>query len=302
MKTIEEKAKAYDESVERAKQIAAQGGASRYLVTQIFPELAESKDERIRKCICMALTDVDEQRFKDFGTTLKDCLAYLEKQKEPKPISSCDIVPYIDDAIAALQDMWREEKIAFDWDDVKDMIEDVARHFYQKEQKPNVEICPHSIKSKSYRENGIPAESISDELIDIIKGEFEGFRRLLKKKGIDYEPQRGYWEGFARLFDSSAREYVKEQKPAWSEDDKRTVDAAIYWLERRLRIEKAYNISTEDSPLSMRNTAERLKSLRPSWKPSEEQIGCFERLIAFNNPEPEDIKGCESLLEQLKKL
>lgn len=57
-----------------------------------------------------------------------------------------------------------------------------------------------------------PIEFKNDELVEIIKGEFEGFRRLLKKKGIDYEPQRGYWEGFARLFDSSAREYVKEQK------------------------------------------------------------------------------------------
>lgn len=44
-------------------------------------EMQESEDERIRKCIGMALTDVDEQRFKDFGTTLKDCLAYLERQK-----------------------------------------------------------------------------------------------------------------------------------------------------------------------------------------------------------------------------
>lgn len=40
----------------------------------------------------------------------------------------------------------------------------------------------------------------------------------------------------------------------------------------------------------------------PSWKPSEELLGCLERLIAFKNPEPEDIKGCESLYEQLKKL
>ena len=52
-----------------------------------------------------------------------------EKQKDQKPISSCDIVPYIDDKIAALQDMWREEKVAFDWDDMHEMIEDVARHF-----------------------------------------------------------------------------------------------------------------------------------------------------------------------------
>ena len=58
------------------------------------------------------------------------------ERREQKPINSYDIVPYIDDKIAALQDMWREEKVAFDWDDMHEMIEDVARHFYQKEQKP----------------------------------------------------------------------------------------------------------------------------------------------------------------------
>lgn len=72
-----------------------------------------------------------------------------------------------------------------------------------------------------------PFQFKNNELVDIIKGEFGGFRTLLKKKGIDYEPQRSYWEGFARLFDSSAREYVKEQKPAeWSdnfEDNIRTL-------------------------------------------------------------------------------
>ena len=44
-------------------------------------------------------------------------------------IGSYNIVPYIDDKIAKLQDMWREEKVSFDWDDLKDMIEDVASHF-----------------------------------------------------------------------------------------------------------------------------------------------------------------------------
>ena len=66
-----------------------------------------------------------------------------------------------------------------------------------------------------------PIEFKNDELVEIIKGEFEGFRQLLKKKGIDYEPQRSYWEAFARLFDSSAREYIKEQKeqkPAEKQD------------------------------------------------------------------------------------
>jgi len=42
----------------------------------------ESEDERMMGVISLALTDVPEERFTSLGTTLKDCLAYLEKQKE----------------------------------------------------------------------------------------------------------------------------------------------------------------------------------------------------------------------------
>ena len=361
MKNIEEKAKAYDEALERAKQIRngnPSSGTAIVVCEEIFPELAESEDERIRKYLIeelKAAKSVGELKFAIPQPTREECISYLERQKEQKPI-----------------------------------------------------------------------EFKNDELVEIIKGEFEGFRTLLKKKGIDYEPQRSYWEGFARLFDSSAREYVKEQKrckdsgtdgdimqyieegekrgikevisfpekyglqkkqkptsfnepynpdeyevvmegnatslkrkeqkqeiisisemvskyrntdeyyddgnykgkplncmirayeqgirdtlskvkeqkPAWSEEDKLTVDAAIYWLEERLRIERADDISTECSPLSMRKTAERLKSLRPrpSWKPSEEQIAALKWQVEH----PELVKwrkgDLESLLEQLKKL
>ena len=44
------------------------------------------EDEKIKSCIGLALTDVDEQRFKDFGTTLKDCLSWL-KSLLPQPKS-----------------------------------------------------------------------------------------------------------------------------------------------------------------------------------------------------------------------
>lgn len=54
---------------------------AREALETLIPELRESEDDRIVRCIEVALTDVDEQRFKDFGTTLKDCIAYLEKQK-----------------------------------------------------------------------------------------------------------------------------------------------------------------------------------------------------------------------------
>lgn len=37
-------------------------------------------DEDIKSCIQMCLTDANEQRFKDYGTNLKDCIVWLEKQ------------------------------------------------------------------------------------------------------------------------------------------------------------------------------------------------------------------------------
>lgn len=49
---------------------------------ELIPELAESEDERMPRMIGLALTDVPEERFTSLGTTLKDCLAYLEKLKE----------------------------------------------------------------------------------------------------------------------------------------------------------------------------------------------------------------------------
>ena len=42
--TEKEKAKAYDEAIERAKKLYSNG-----IAEEIFPELKESKDEKIRK-------------------------------------------------------------------------------------------------------------------------------------------------------------------------------------------------------------------------------------------------------------
>lgn len=77
--------KAYKDSLEKARflhQQAVAGGnplmANRY--EQIFPELAESEDERIRK----GLLKIFKQSQNGYwaGMEIKDIVAYLEKQKE----------------------------------------------------------------------------------------------------------------------------------------------------------------------------------------------------------------------------
>ena len=71
-----------------------------------------------------------------------------------------------------------------------------------------------------------PVECINiEKLAEYIKAEFESFRNLLKKKGIDYQPAEVYWTDFARLFVSSAQ---KLQKPVeWSEEDEANLDYLI---------------------------------------------------------------------------
>ena len=79
--TTEEKAKAYDEALERAQKATRAGSdVATDIVQYIFPVLAESEDERIRKEIYKYIKDTMVG-----GTLRTECLAWLEKQKEQKP-------------------------------------------------------------------------------------------------------------------------------------------------------------------------------------------------------------------------
>ena len=166
----------------------------------LIPELRESEDERIRKQLIAIMNFLgrDNAIFSEGQITKEQAIDYLERQKEPEKIQRTGVCCFTD-VITAIRAVYNEES-------ADELIEYLTR-LVQKEQKP--------IQFKN------------DELVEIIKGEFEGFRRLLKKKGIDYEPQRGYWEGFARLFDSSAMEYVKEQKPLDEAQERKVLEKHI---------------------------------------------------------------------------
>lgn len=84
MKTIEEKAKAYDEALERAEHVKLTNTKEIVAAAEyIFPELSESEDERIRKWI---VAEIKHQYLVDgkkiYCEEAKDALAYLKKQKE----------------------------------------------------------------------------------------------------------------------------------------------------------------------------------------------------------------------------
>ena len=77
--TEKEKAKAYDEAIERAKKLYGNG-----IIEEIFPELKESKDKKIREAILKGLIDcrdAPDLGWSNFGGIhIDDCIAWLEKQ------------------------------------------------------------------------------------------------------------------------------------------------------------------------------------------------------------------------------
>jgi hypothetical protein len=81
--TQEEKAKAYDEAIKRAKEAAEKGMVSHNFVSDIFPELAESEDEKIRKALIEVVKESSEILEKKNQERM---IAWLEKQGEQKPL------------------------------------------------------------------------------------------------------------------------------------------------------------------------------------------------------------------------
>ena len=75
--TIEEKAKRYDEALERAKKLYNDGNSPvATTVEEIFPELKESEDERIGKELI--------EFVKSRGGFKQEYIAWLEKQGKKK--------------------------------------------------------------------------------------------------------------------------------------------------------------------------------------------------------------------------
>ena len=87
MKTIEEKAKAYDEALEVAKRklcMDEAGMVDNFTpddIRELFPELAESEDEKIRKFIVDCIEELRRvnQDNSHFNGVCSDAIAWLEK-------------------------------------------------------------------------------------------------------------------------------------------------------------------------------------------------------------------------------
>ena len=89
--TIEEKAKRYDELKVTAQELEHDGCFDKITLFDLFPELAKSEDEKIKKAIKYGLDYVFTNNTTIYETTKEQCLAWLEKQGEKPTWSEEDI-------------------------------------------------------------------------------------------------------------------------------------------------------------------------------------------------------------------
>ena len=114
--TTAEKAHAYDEALEKARQLCEYPTTQPFVSTleEIFPEIQGSEDERIRKGLVRLLKELLE-----LGGVAQDewdrneCekyIAWIEKQKPDEPIKDDDVLDGNEDGLIAETIRYKNEK------------------------------------------------------------------------------------------------------------------------------------------------------------------------------------------------
>ena len=244
------------------------------------------KDRNIRGCIGMALADVSESRFKMYGVTLKECLAYLENRKSKVLLTKEEeyilhrIIEYLEDEtcpsewINLLHDIYclpyeKQKETDIRWfksDNVKNPDKpyiDKAGMFYTTDGR----MCYASEIEKQKEQK--PVEPSDDEL-QRHQDELHNFKVFAAKQAKEYHISFVHdfeWNNFC----AELLSYFNEQKPEWSEEDE-TAFGDLLWC-----IKQAAKSAKDENDIGNVWFAEhwvkgRLKSLcpQPEQKWSEE--------------------------------
>ena len=257
--TQEQKAKAYDKALERAKQVRKYSSdlAEIKRMEEIFPELCESEDEKIRKNIKVALMSVEEELadfYSTHHTSQEEFLAWLEKQGENSS-NKIPIWKHWKDGIAGngegkpiylIKDggAYRISSVlGSECDYIK--LSELDNLMLEKQK------LTECIKFNNEFEN-----QVSNLLASVLNGEHE------------------YNESFVKYVAQSLLGYAKnELKPVeWSEEDEYMLNETIQHLEELIRIDKAKHLGCDVQ--YYQRDIDWLKSIkqRHVWKPTEKQM------------------------------
>lgn len=261
----------------------------------LIPEFQESEDERIGKFICSIIDNLEPKDF--VGVKKMNVLAWLEKQKEQKPITiNQDEKEFLADEITAFLCNYDKE---FDGEDP--VPSEVAEHFYllgkqAQEQKPSDVIDPFSNANfvRGYESGYADAKREQKPVDDKAFEEWiDGWYNEHHRDGyitMDEREFKNFCRGIRNMY---------QQKPAeWSEEDKQNYKVICSIIHGTYVIETQ---ETQDKLLSW------LKSLKPQpmqeqkpaeWNEEDEDNLC--RVIKVLEDNDSDWKELSNWLQSLR--
>lgn len=117
----------YDNALGRAKALYAKGAPDSLYLEEMFPELKENEDEKIRNALVKYLEALDDEDIR-YGVSFKEMRSWLEKQKRHNPLSKDE-----EYTLARIIEYLEDNGCPSKW---KDLLYDVYALPYQKERKP----------------------------------------------------------------------------------------------------------------------------------------------------------------------
>lgn len=248
--------KKYNESLERAKKVIKECGDNHgriKMIEQIFPELKDSEDERIRKELIQYLKDYPH--LPNGKYCRNDFFSWLEKQGRQKTTagkSYIEIFPKFSVGDTLCRQGWSNHT-------VRKVYVDNITATYVCENEEGLE--SHIDISEQDEWNKIeqnPAWNEEDDAVDIAI-------KIIQNGGDDCA---GILDSDKALKWLKSLKYRVQPQPKqeWSEEDEKMLEDTISCL-------SAYQSPDISKGLCYQEQIDWLKSLKPNnWKPSEEQM------------------------------
>ena len=266
--------KAYEEAMERAK--------AGMPIDEVFPELKESEDEKIRKAIVKYFKSYSktENIVSYNGVATEDIIAYLEKQKE---------LPTNEEMLRTLRTEYEKG------------VADTIAKYKQKEQKPNVIIPKFRIGDTICLKGSMAEYTIESIDAECYHGKGWGLPisaennyELVEQKPVWNEEEKQWLSEVYFAIDNSMysederqamKKYIdflrpqSQPKPAeWSEEDEKMRNAILQDL---ANIQEAYpKINIQDEFDWLKDIPERF-NLQPKQDWSKEDEKNIENLDSF---------------------
>ena len=264
--TVEEKAKAFDEALERARKMLNMILDNELIgfpdqIREIFPQLCESEDESIRKEIINFF-----KNFKKTGTwkSISDVntwIAYLEKQEEQKPVECIEFDNEFEKQVSHLLASVLNGEWEYDEGFVKHAAQSLLG-YAKNEMKPD----EWDKREKLFRKALQAANARIGQL-------FEENQKLKEQKQEWSEEDEEHRKFILELLEDQIRFCKKDAEGAWHAKQIRTAQNWFKFLRPQphtVSVKDATKFGNLEYERGVKDGIQSEKSRQ--WKPSKEQM------------------------------